>query len=193
LVQCIFLGYNLNNKGYLCLDYLTRQVYVTPHVVFYETQFPFNKNLYLPQTDDASSASFPPVILSSSSCLPYCPIDKHTSMSTDVIPTKAYSLSLSESATSPISHSSPKSIHNDQTPESNPVPRMTTRLMRGITKKKVILDLIVVKISEPYTLNQALKDPHWTNAMDQDIAALHRNHTWDLVAKPSDVNIIGCK
>jgi len=29
--------------------------------------------------------------------------------------------------------------------------------------------------------------------MDQEIAALYRNHTWDLVAKPSDVNIIGCK
>jgi histone deacetylase 1/2 len=29
--------------------------------------------------------------------------------------------------------------------------------------------------------------------MDQEIAALHHNHTWDLVAKPSDVNIIGCK
>ena len=63
--------------------------------------------------------------------------------------------------------------------------------MSGITKKKVILDLTV--ITEPYTLNQALNDPHWTRAMDQDITALHHNCTWDLVAKPSDVNIIGCK
>jgi histone deacetylase 1/2 len=63
--------------------------------------------------------------------------------------------------------------------------------MSGITKKKVILNLTVV--TEPYTLNQALKDLHWTRAMDQEIAALHHNHTWDLVAKPSDVNIIGCK
>jgi histone deacetylase 1/2 len=177
LVQCIFLGYNLNNKGYLCLDYLTGRVYVTPHVVFDETQFPFNKNLHLPRTDDASLASFPPAILSSSSCLPYCPIDKHTSMSTDVIPTNANSLSLSESATSPISHSSPESIHNDQTLESSPVSRMTTRLMSGITKKKIILDLTTAKVSEPYTFSQALKDPYWTQTMDQDIAALHRNHT----------------
>jgi len=160
---------------------------------FYETQFHFNKNLPLPQTDDVSLASFPPAILSSSSCLPYCPIDKHTSMSIDVIPINAYSLSLSESATSPIFHSSPESGHNDQPPESSPGPRMITRLMSGITKKKVILDLAVVKIFEPYTLSQALKDPHWTQVMDQEIAALHRNHTWDLVAKPYDVNIIGCK
>jgi hypothetical protein len=35
---------------------------------------------------------------------------------------------------------------------------MTTRLMSGITKRKVILNLTAV--TEPYTLNQALKDPH---------------------------------
>jgi histone deacetylase 1/2 len=63
--------------------------------------------------------------------------------------------------------------------------------MSGITKRKVILNLTAV--TEPYTLNQALKDPHWIRAMDKEIAALHHNHTWDLVAKPSDVNIIGCK
>ena len=61
-VRCIFLGYTLRNKGYLCLDYLTRQVYVTPHVVFNETQFPFNKNPPKSQPDDASSASLLPAI-----------------------------------------------------------------------------------------------------------------------------------
>jgi hypothetical protein len=87
-------------------------------------------------------------------------------MSTDVIPPNAYSLSLSESATSPISHFSLEFIHNDQTPESSPVPWMTTRLMSGLAKKKFILDLTAAKISEPYILSQALKDPHWTEAMD---------------------------
>jgi hypothetical protein len=94
-------------------------------------------------------------------------------MPTDVIPTNIDSLSLSESATSPISSSSPESIHTDKTPESSPAPYMITRLMSGITKKKVILDLTAVKITEPYTLSQALKDPYWTQAMDQEIATLH--------------------
>ncbi|RVW12197.1 Retrovirus-related Pol polyprotein from transposon RE1 [Vitis vinifera] len=48
-------------------------------------------------------------------------------------------------------------------------------------------------ISEPYTLKQALKDPNWIQAMDLEIAALHRNQTWDLVEQPSEVNLIGCK
>ena len=29
--------------------------------------------------------------------------------------------------------------------------------------------------------------------MDLEIAALHRNQTWDLVEQPSEVNLIGCK
>ena len=45
--------------------------------------------------------------------------------------------------------------------------------MSAITKKKVVLNLTAV--TEPYTLNQALKDPRWTKAMDQEIAALHHN------------------
>ena len=76
---------------------------------------------------------------------------------------------------------------------SSPIPRMTTRLMRGITRKKPIFDLSVVKVSEPSTLKQALTNPHWTKAMDLEMVALHHNHTWDLVPQPLDVNIIGCK
>ena len=65
--------------------------------------------------------------------------------------------------------------------------------MHGITKKKTILDLSAIKVSEPSTLKQAFKDPNWTKAMEMEIAALHRNHTWDLVEQPPDVNVIGCK
>jgi len=61
------------------------------------------------------------------------------------------------------------------------IPRMTTRLMRGITKKKPIFDLSAVKVSEPSILKQALNDPNWIQAMDLEMAALHRNQTWDLV------------
>ncbi|MFS7899740.1 putative RNA-directed DNA polymerase [Helianthus anomalus] len=29
--------------------------------------------------------------------------------------------------------------------------------------------------------------------MDNEIQALHRNHTWDVVDRPKDRNIVGCK
>ncbi|RVW83707.1 Retrovirus-related Pol polyprotein from transposon RE1 [Vitis vinifera] len=101
--------------------------------------------------------------------------------------------SVSSPTVTPASSTLPEAIHEDQPPSPSSVPRMTTRLMRGITKKKTIFDLSAVKISEPYTLKQALKDPNWIQAMDLEIAALHRNQTWDLVEQPSEVNLIGCK
>jgi hypothetical protein len=96
--------------------------------------------------------------------LSHCPVDTPTLIHTDHIPITGDSISLSETATFPISPPFLESIPTDQIPDSSLAQRMITRLMSGITKKKVILDLTVV--TEPYTLNQALKDPHWTRAMD---------------------------
>ncbi|KAJ9560958.1 hypothetical protein OSB04_006118 [Centaurea solstitialis] len=44
---------------------------------------------------------------------------------------------------------------------------------------------------EPHTYNQALKDPHWRHAMDQEFNALMKNGTWELV--PPSHPPIGCK
>jgi transposase InsO family protein len=38
--HCIFLGYSSNQRGYRCLDHVSRKVYVSRHVVFDETHFP---------------------------------------------------------------------------------------------------------------------------------------------------------
>ncbi|KAL6310882.1 hypothetical protein AAG906_018041 [Vitis piasezkii] len=46
---------------------------------------------------------------------------------------------------------------------------------------------------EPTTASQALKDPKWCAAMDDELAALARNCTWVLVPPPSNHNIVGCK
>jgi histone deacetylase 1/2 len=160
-------------------------------VVFDETQFPFTTKSPPSQPDNTPSAILPPAIPFPFSDLSHCPVDTLISIHTDSIPTIVDSISLNEPATSPSSPPSPEFAHTNLIPDSSLAPRMTTRLMNSITKRKVILNLTA--IIEPYTLNQALRDPYWTRAMDQEIAALHHNHTWDLVAKFSDVNIIGCK
>ncbi|XP_057444635.1 uncharacterized mitochondrial protein AtMg00810-like [Lotus japonicus] len=74
---------------------------------------------------------------------------------------------------------------------------MATRSMRGIYKPRKLFNLSVTiddpTISPlPKNPKLALSDPNWKSAMQSEFDALIRNNTWDLVPRPSDVNIIRC-
>lgn len=46
---------------------------------------------------------------------------------------------------------------------------------------------------EPCTVRQAQKLPEWHATVSCKFGALMKNGTWDLVPKPPDQNIVGCK
>lgn len=75
-----------------------------------------------------------------------------------------------------------------------------TRLQRGITKPKMYPDgtvrwgmLSTVHDEEPRSVEEALQDERWVQAMDNEYNALMKNKTWHLVTPPKRKNIIGCK
>ena len=41
--QYVFLGCSFNHQGYRCLDPSTSHVYLSQHVIFYESSFPFEE------------------------------------------------------------------------------------------------------------------------------------------------------
>ena len=45
----------------------------------------------------------------------------------------------------------------------------------------------------PNTIQEALKDPHWTRAIIDEMAALQKNRTWTLAKLPKGKRIVGCK
>lgn len=45
----------------------------------------------------------------------------------------------------------------------------------------------------PTTVAQALKDPRWHQAMMDELNALFRNHTWDLIPPDPTYNLVGNK
>jgi hypothetical protein len=51
----------------------------------------------------------------------------------------------------------------------------------------------IIQEVEPTCFEQAVGSPKWDNAMDEKIATLDANATWELVALPKDKNAIGCK
>ena len=72
--QCVFLGYSLSQKGYRCLDPIIGHLYLSLHVGFDETSFPFASSC---STSYLSSALFfligyqAPLLLLSSLLLPH--------------------------------------------------------------------------------------------------------------------------
>ncbi|KAK9064691.1 hypothetical protein SSX86_016073 [Deinandra increscens subsp. villosa] len=49
------------------------------------------------------------------------------------------------------------------------------------------------KSSEPKSYYEAVTDSNWVSAMNEEIEALHRNNTWELVPLPPNRKTIGCK
>ena len=50
---CVFLGYSPTHKGYMCFDSKSNSIYITRHVKFHETKFPFQQ---IVNTSSASSS-----------------------------------------------------------------------------------------------------------------------------------------
>ena len=67
---------------------------------------------------------------------------------------------------------------------------MITISKSGICKKKTYPTSL---IAEPRTVKQALQDPKWKLAMEQEYQALLKNQTWSLVPPSSNAKIIRCK
>jgi hypothetical protein len=51
----------------------------------------------------------------------------------------------------------------------------------------------VTALYEPASYHDAILDPEWQHAMVEEIAALERTNTWDLVPYPPRVRSITCK
>ncbi|GKF81844.1 ribonuclease H-like domain-containing protein [Tanacetum coccineum] len=68
---------------------------------------------------------------------------------------------------------------------------MVTRSQAEIFKPIDRLSLHTSSLSSiPKSPFLALKDPHWSNAMYDEYNALVKNGTWNLVPRPSDVNLV---
>jgi hypothetical protein len=46
---------------------------------------------------------------------------------------------------------------------------------------------------EPSSYKEAIFDPLWQQAMDEELSALHKTDTWDLVPLPPGKSVVGCR
>lgn len=69
---------------------------------------------------------------------------------------------------------------------------MQTRSKSGIVKPRVFPSLLLTHV-EPTSVKQALAQPEWRAAMQDEYDALLKNGTWSLVPLPPNRTAIGCK
>ncbi|PKU62264.1 Retrovirus-related Pol polyprotein from transposon TNT 1-94 [Dendrobium catenatum] len=193
--ECTFIGYSPFHKGYKCLDLLSNKIFISRHVTFNESQFPYRTtNPVKPTTFSHSQHTTPPMLLIPTSLASKpvpTPTSKplHTSAS---ITTTDHSLSSINEIPFPISVTS-----NIPTPSAPHLPshHMQTRLKSGISKPKQILSLLTAHSPNPTptTYAQAVKHSHWRQAMSEEFHALQKQATWTLVPAPDHTPILGCK
>jgi hypothetical protein len=66
---------------------------------------------------------------------------------------------------------------------------MSTRGKSGFQQPRAALHSEVLS-PVPRSYRDALADPNWRKAMEEECAALYANQTWDLVQRPVQANIV---
>ena len=46
---------------------------------------------------------------------------------------------------------------------------------------------------EPSSYKEAILDPRWQQAMDEELTALHKTYAWDFVHLPPSKSVVGCR
>ncbi|XP_065627419.1 uncharacterized protein LOC136066661 [Quercus suber] len=192
---CCFLGYGETQKGYRCYDPVSHRLRVSRNVVFWEHR------LVVELSHFRSS-------LTNSSVLEIFP-DESPIPSTDTLdPPLDFSIQSPD-----IFDDSPRQVVDEQVDDELPhleprfpapvsledpsqdiPPRQSTRV-RSIPTH--LLDYhcytTLATLHEPQTYREASTDPLWQIAMKEEIDALTKNHTWDLVTLPPSQSVVGCK
>ena len=198
---CVFLGYGEGQKGYRCFDPIHKKLYVSRHVVFLEhiPFFSISDNTHDvaksdlicidPFSDDFDSP------LSHTPCTvgPSCTSGTHTPA--QVIPTP----SMASQAPSEIVDLAPA----PPAPPLPPPPRYPQRLRKSTQLPDFAYSCYsdsfrcfltsIHQLYEPSSYKEAILDPLWQQAMTDELSALHKTDTWDLVLLPPGKHAIGSR
>lgn len=180
-VECTFLGYSLNHKGYKCLT-SDGKIIISRNVGFNGNSYPFAKVSSSLSNDVSQNISNTPNII---------PIDPSMIKEPDQ-PSCSRNIDLSLASDNPsgvnpnLSSSTVPLTDISQTTTNTH--KMQTRSKSGIFKPKVYS-----MTKEPKNGEEAFENEHWKTALRDEYLALMRNNTWSLVHLPSNRKGIGCK
>jgi len=190
---CLFLGYSLNSRGYICLS-SEGKTYVSCHVVFNENVFPYSTPNNVFKTYNNQSENPPhnttQLTVLKSAFNPTITVPNSDSVTdTDTAPPTSI---VNDDNCSETLDDISQNNDNNHLENSNSHP-MVTRAKAGIFKPKLYNSVTSSFSSEPSTIKEALASSSWFQAMQQEYHALLQNKTWTLTSLPPGATIVGCK
>lgn len=163
-VRCVFVGYDLEKKGWRCMEPNTGRIYVSRNVIFDEhSAWWSTDNQVLPDSTQLKEEL------------------EQTLVNLVFDGEESNDVEIDEPA---------QTSEEDELPESS---LRCSQRVRKQNSRYVNLAIIVDNLVEPENYEEACKEKEWIGAMKEEMTALLNNKTWQLVPKPSDVVPVSCK
>ena len=197
-----FVGYQLQTKGYRLYNPQTRQIIVARDVIFFEQSF---EQLKIPPEDDQQANFYFNIFKENVNNK----VDSETQMENvngEVQDVEEIVLSsdVDDDDNQVSANSNSETEREDTIFVDNKRKRGRPKIVRTGAKgrpRKIYVtesgpEMLNSIIENPNSVNEALNSEDsekWKEAMQAEYNSLIKNKTWQLVEKPSDKNIIGCK
>ncbi|KAL0398659.1 UNVERIFIED_CONTAM: Retrovirus-related Pol polyprotein from transposon RE1 [Sesamum radiatum] len=193
--RCIFLGYSQHHKAYKVLDLTRDLVFHSRDVIFHENIFPFNS---VSASTKHVPVPSPPSYHSDSDDKIYPDTSSHLTPDPNLGPPTATDITSQPLQND--SHSTPISVCVPSPRRSQRIPKKplwlddyvcncvshsdTTCYPSTFTSAHMSFVASLSSVQEPRSYPEASKDARWVAAMNDELSALDKNETWELVPLP---------
>lgn len=194
-VPSVFLGYPTLQKGYRLLNLLTKKVFVSRDVKWYENVFPYQLSAdqlahLVPPTPDTHIHQPTDHTWQDST-------DDESEYAADPTPTPTASPTASPSSPPCLPTSPPvrRSSRPHQTPSwlQDYVHPISNLAYANVNSEFTSFISKLSTYADPVFFRDACLNPNWIHAMNEEISALEENHTWTITELPCGKPAIGCK